>query len=178
MAQYKPLDYNSRNFHIFQQQESGMLMSVVEFPGIQPRNYTYSFFPVSGLMPSGEANFFDEQQDVLGLKGETYKGFNFQFRPKADKNLALTDGATFPQTSGMLAKKVSPAYSGELNFQYIHYTPHPNAGSGVDDPIPANVTFDPDSSIVKYTPTPPSGTYGPPPSEEEITTTLPPEGGG
>lgn len=177
MSQYKPLDYYYRNFHIFQQQGSGMLMNVVHFPGVEPRSYEYSFFPVSGLMPSGEANFFDEQQDVLGLNGETYKGFLFQFKPKSDKNFALTDGATFPQTSGMLAKKVAPAYSGELNFKYIHYTPHPQAGSGVDDTIKPNVTFDPDESIVVYKPTRPSGTYGPP-TEEETTTTLPPEGGG
>lgn len=133
---YEPLTEDQKNFHL-----TGMISS-----GIVDGNIV--FFPISGIFPSGEANFADLEQYPKDITYNGYNGYSIVFSegssPLSNESLVLDSSLI------ILGVEISPTYSsGDVLTSYTHYAPDPSGGTGELDKLQYNVSFDPNSFLIK-----------------------------
>lgn len=149
---FQPLDEGSRLFHIEGMLGSGDIVDI--FSPTYPKPIQINFqFPISGILPSGEANFYDPAQDP---KDVSYTGYRYVYStPRGDFpffGFIFASGNSSLSASGIN----SDYYDSTIQSKYIHYTSNPNGGTGEDEDIPFEVSFDPNEVIKRYIPTVPT----------------------
>jgi hypothetical protein len=135
MALYQRLTSEEKNFHLTSMLDSGVLGD------------TFITFPVSGLLPSGEGNFYDPEQNPINR--EIY-GHNLvtNFKQGSDPLTYVTTPAPrLPFIIGVSG--LQPYASGDVRIGYTYNGPNPSGGTGELDKLPYDVSFDPDDFLIR-----------------------------
>jgi len=136
MALYQRLTPEARNFHLTSMLDSSVLGN------------TFITFPVSGLLPSGEGNFYDLEQYPVNKKIYGHNGLIIDFQQGSDSlNYVTTPAPRLPFIIGVSGLK--PYASGDVRIGYIYNGPHPSGGTGELDKLPYDVSFDPDDFLIR-----------------------------
>lgn len=129
---YKSLTDVERYFHTSNMVTSG-------FFGNQVVQYA-----VSGLLPSGEGNFYDLQQVPQGRNFVGHNGYRMSLLQGSEplNNLTLLPPPSSPFTIPIIVISGLQEYaSGDVVTSYIHNSPHPSGGTGELDKKPYQVSF-------------------------------------
>lgn len=144
---YKPLTQPQKDFNVKEMQGSGF----------NPITGQYILFPVSGLLASGEANYYDRKQSPEKRLYVLNDDATFAIpttippgtHPHTNANLIITLPFNYPSgdlyDSNVLKDK--PYSSGEVVTGYI--ISDPDGGQGAIDKNPYGITFDSSSSLIK-----------------------------
>ena len=133
---YKTLTYDEKYFHITSMLDSGVLGSGI------------IVFPVSGLLPSGEANFYDLEQNLIDRKIYGHNNLVIDFKQGSEP---LTyDEIYRPYFAPVIGVSGLKEYaSGDVSITYIYNGPDPSGGTGEIDKLPYNVSFDPNNFLIR-----------------------------
>lgn len=133
MSPYKALTQEQKTFHIFNMTSSGFL-----------DNGQVITSSVSGLLPSGEANFYDIEQIPKDAKFY-YNGQQTANLKKGSQPLSfeLTTPPFLPFVIGVSGLKDSIYASGDLKISYMSNIPNPSGGTGEITKVPYGVGFQP-----------------------------------
>lgn len=136
MTIYTSLTEEQKNFHV-----TGMLSS-------GDINGEFVFFPISGILPSGEGNFYDPEQIPKTRKFTGYDDYSFTVQQGSDPLTYNLPPPIFTiPTIGISGLK--PYSSGDVAIRYTHNSPDPSGGTGLLDKLPYNASFDPNDFLVK-----------------------------
>lgn len=130
---YSSLTEEQKNFHITGMVSSGYI------------NGEFVVFPVSGILPSGEGNFYDMEQipqnrDFIGHN--QYKMSFLRGSEPLDNLLPLLPPSSQPFKIPIIATSGLREYaSGDVTISYIHNSPNPSGGTGELDKTPYQVSF-------------------------------------
>jgi len=149
---FQPLDELSRLFHIQGMLDSGNIVDIFSEQDPKPIQINFQF-PVSGILPSGDGNFYDPAQDPRDV---SYIGYRYTY--STPRGSFPFFGFIFPTgDSSFSASGIkSGYYDSTIQSKYIHYTSNPKGGPGEDEDIPFEVSFDPNEVIKRYIPTVPT----------------------
>lgn len=131
---YKALEYSDKYFHIFNMVTSG-------FFGNQVVQYA-----VSGLLPSGEGNFYDLEQIPTGQKYFGHNGHKIEFLKGSEpfpSGSSKKPFVLFPLVVGISGLQDSVYASGETQIGYISNVPNPSGGTGEISKVPFAKPFTP-----------------------------------
>lgn len=130
---YESLNDAAKKFHISNMVTSG-------FFGDQVVQY-----PVSGLLPSGEGNFYDLQQVPQGRNFVGHNGYRMSLLAGSEplNNLPpLQSPSPSSFTIPIIVISGLQEYaSGDVATSYIHNAPNPSGGTGELDKTPYAVSF-------------------------------------
>lgn len=176
---FLPLSDRALFFHAKEQYASGDIVDIF-YEGENKPLLRQEMWLVSGVFPSGEANFYDLDQTLFT---QTFVGYRYSFQtirgqnpyPTGDVNSNYL-GLGWSVSSGIVESGIKDTYSsGVIPQKYVHYAAHPSGGIEGEDgePFPSEVTFDPNNEVVIYVPVNP--TPEPPPDDQTTTTPEPSE---
>lgn len=133
---YTTLTLEEKNFHLTSMTSSGLLgNSIVTFP-------------VSGLLPSGEGNFYDLEQYPVNKTIYGHNGLIIQFKQGSEPlTYDEIDKPILPIVIGVSGLKEYA--SGDVSITYIYNGPDPSGGTGEIEKLPYNVSFDPNDFLIR-----------------------------
>lgn len=133
---YTSLTKEQREFHL-----NGMFTSGVI-------NNQWVIYQVSGIVPSGEGNFFDAEQTPQNTTFYGHNGYKIIFKQGTDP---LT--YNLPEPPFLLPvigiSGLQEYASGDVITMYTHNAPDPSGGTGELDKLPYNFSFDPNDLLIK-----------------------------
>jgi hypothetical protein len=133
---YIRLTPEEKNFHLTSMTSSGLFGDY------------FVTFPVSGLLPSGEGNFYDLEQYPVNKTIYGHNGLIIQFEQGSEP---LTyDEIHRPYFVPVIGVSGLKEYaSGDVSITYVYNGPDPSGGTGKIDKLPYNVSFDPDDFLIR-----------------------------
>lgn len=133
---YRPLTEEERTFHL-----NGMFSS-----GVIGNEWV--IFPVSGLLPSGEGNFFDVEQTPQTRTFYGHDGYKITIKQGAEPlTFNLPDPPFLLPIIGISG--LQEYASGDIVTTYTHNAPDPSGGTGELDKLPYNFSFNPNDLLVR-----------------------------